>query len=88
MNRRRFFAAIATCLAAQPALARRGGDRGARGTRGTRGPRQPRAPRTARRVTVVGLWTIGLILLLEDSGEECEVVGHDGHGNSICVLLD
>ena len=85
MNRRRFLAATAACLAAQPALARRGGDRGARGTRGTRGPRQPRAPRTARRVTVVGLWTIGLILLLEDSGEECEVVAHDGQGNSICV---
>ncbi|GEM_PF-2478084 len=88
MNRRRFFLAFAMCLAAQPALARRSGDRGARGTRGTRGPRQPRAPRTGRRVTVAGVWAIGLVLLLESSGEECEVVGHDGYGNSICVLRD
>jgi hypothetical protein len=88
MNRRRFVAAAAACLAAQPALARRSGDRGARGTRGPRGPRQPRAPRTGRRVTVVGVWAIGLVLLLEGSGEECEVVDHDGYGNSICLLRD
>jgi hypothetical protein len=86
MNRRRFLArtaaaTVAAALTAGAAHARRRGDRGTRGTR------RPRESRRTMRVTVLGVWAIGIILLLEDTGEECEVVAHDGQGNSICELL-
>jgi hypothetical protein len=89
MNRRLFLSTgCAALLAAGAAHARRSGDRGARGTRISRGTtRGPRQPRGARRVTVRGLWAIGIVLVLDGTGEQCETLAHDGRGNTICSGL-
>jgi hypothetical protein len=87
MIRRIFITGLAAALVATPAAARRGGSRGDRGSRGSRGTRPTRPTRGQRpRITVLGLWAIGIILILDDTGEECVVVGHAGD-NSICELL-
>jgi hypothetical protein len=87
VNRRAVFIGLAAALVATPAAARRGGSRGDRGSRGSRGTRPTRPTRGQRpRVTVLGLWAIGVILILNDTGEECVVVGHAG-ANSICEVL-
>jgi hypothetical protein len=98
MDRRAILLACAASVVATAAEARRSGDR-TRGTRGTRTPREPRTPSEPRypvapntppgraTVTVIGVWTIGIILILEDTGEECVVIGHNGVGDSICEVV-